>query len=95
MQEGEKPLLPAEFGWRTVNAPPVAGFQSFDGAPFGLMYSQRQQVCSRPQRHYLQRKHCKRLYFVPRTVRLPGSQMCFGCSVGNGAFTPATCDHEL
>jgi aryl-alcohol dehydrogenase-like predicted oxidoreductase len=24
-----------------------------------------------------------------------GSQMCFGCSVGNEAFTPATCDHEL
>jgi hypothetical protein len=31
MQEGETPLLPAEFGWRAVNAPPVAEFQSFDG----------------------------------------------------------------
>jgi len=30
MQEGETPLLLAEVGWRAVNAPPVAGFQSFD-----------------------------------------------------------------
>jgi hypothetical protein len=32
------------------------------------MHSQRQQVCSRPQRHYLQRKHCAQLYFVPPTA---------------------------
>src|SRR6516225_7464866 len=32
------------------------------------MYSQRQQECSRPQRHYQQRKHCTQLYFVPPTA---------------------------